>query len=161
MQVPRHKTDEYSHIDVINAQKYNEIIFPNRPLIEDPKNLSFHGSIPGNVRDKIKQAISSDYNNMPVNADMIRREQLKDPYYRQIINFLKDRILPNSKSAAKKVLHQTDEFFLINDLLWKLDSNTQDIQDPRPKLVIPEQLSDIIVDHIHNRFSESGHSSDL
>ena len=136
----------------------------NRHIFDSvPRKLifadKFHGTVPERTRQKVRELATAGYK-LPISIEQVREEQRIDPQFRDVYAYLKDRILPSTKSATKKVMNQVDNFMLLDGVLFKIPK-TDDLYDSvklRVQLVIPDTLANVIIQEKHEHFLGSGHA---
>ena len=136
----------------------------DQQLIDDPRakvtfSPRFAGSVPRNTRNKIIEMARTDYS-INISKEEVQNQQRLDPYYRPLITYLHDRILPVNKAAAKRVLNQEEKFCLISGLLFRLPrlDHSENLNKFKLQLVIPETLCERIIWRIHCDFYGVGHA---
>ena len=146
-------TTEYSTVD--------------QQLIDDPKakitfSPKFAGSVPRATRQKIIEMAKADYS-VNIDRNDVRRHQRMDPYFKPLITYLTDRVLPANKMAAKRILVQEDHYCMISDLLFRLPNpeSAKLLNKFKLQLVIPESLSDSIIWKEHCQTYGVSHSGYL
>ena len=159
------QTLEDVSLDVLNARSFykNGVIRPvKRPLLDKGQKIKFQGSVPESCRKKIREFVESNYDDMCISREDISKGQEADPYFRDLIIYLKHRILPQKKALAKRILSQEDCHLYINKLLWRLPNGDGEGGERfRMQLCIPEALAGQVIEQIHGTYLEAAHSAYL
>jgi len=113
----------------------------------------YHFSVPGRVRDKIKNILNEKFHNQ-ITHQIIKDEQFADPNYKHLITYFRSRKLPLNKGASNNVLRMEPHFLLINDLLFRVGDNTRLEQGvfEHFKLVVPVTLATWFIRSFHRDY---------
>ena len=91
-------------------------------------------------------ADGSPVTNVPRETDEIPQFQSKDDELHLVRQYLKDGSLPSDEKRACKILLQKDQFVLLEDVLYHIDSSPQH----RLRIVIPYEMRHKLMEENHS-----------
>ena len=80
-----------------------------------------------------------------IKKDSLLEEQQKDPWVKQMINYLENGLLPTDDRQVKKLVNQAAHFALVEDILYFIDSK----KGNRKRAVVPLSLRKQIMEEVH------------
>ncbi len=95
----------------------------------------------------IKKKVLTGYH-LPVNIRERREKQNICPHFKDVIAYIESGMLPSKKKAAKAVIARSENFIIIEGVLFKLDI-TSDRLDCKLTLCIPRIPTPMILDMFH------------
>jgi hypothetical protein len=132
------------------------------PIFGDTKhfhfNSSFHGTTPKRARQTVIHSLKNRFKNH-LTLETLSNELRRDPYYKDLFNYLKYNVLPKTKNKVNSVLNMADNFCLINDILFKIPELKKEtsLLGEKLKLVVPSTLGRYIIRLHHNNPLLGGH----
>ena len=96
----------------------------------------------------IKDRAISDFN-INVDQQKLKLEQRKDQTYRDIIRYLSCDMLPTDKKSAKAVIHRSEDYTLVDDILFRVPTQQKEGTPERIQLCVPDSLITSILDCHH------------
>ena len=107
--------------------------------------------------DRILQSVAhrciTDYS-LPLKHADLKVHQQKDPFFKQIYNYLSCGLLPPDKKRAKSVIRRSENFLLANGVLFKIDY-TDNGSSFKLALCVPDALVPMIIEKHHNTLYSS------
>ncbi len=91
---------------------------------------------------------------IPLKAKEIKYEQQRSPYFRAIYEYLASGTLPSKSRSARSVMKQSEQFLLIQGILFKIDLD-KDMCDCKLTLCIPESQAPYILSLYHDSLLSS------
>ena len=92
--------------------------------------------------------------NLPIAYTQLKMEQQKCPTFQNIYQYLSSGIVPSDNRAAKSLMKRSNQFTLVNGLLFKFDMHP-DGNDFKLALCIPDNLIHIIIHKYHSNIFAS------
>jgi hypothetical protein len=151
--IPRN-TEGDVNIDGIPSYSYCPDILtrPSGPLFSylKPKQI-VSGHLPRHSEVQkqlslIKQKCLRDFN-IPLKAAEIKREYPNSPYFCDIYRHLKWGELPSRKRRARAVLRCSENYILIQDLLFRISLSDEDLS---LQLCVPESQAGFLISMFHD-----------
>jgi len=109
------------------------------------KHIPKQGEIDNILKD-ISKRVLRDYH-LPIDSRTIRKEQLNDETFKPIIKYIETSVPPENKEAAKRVLNQSENYIVINGILFRLLMNKNG--ESNLTLVIPDSIVPTIFEIYH------------
>ena len=125
---------------------------PSSPIITNvDKVLSKH--IPkqfelNRIMNIIKKKVIRDYN-LPIALNTLRMAQQSSAEFKSVYDYIAHNILPNDKRAQKSIILRSEQFILVNDVLFRLFFHSNDEQFSF-QLAVPEPYIDTIISRYHD-----------
>ena len=129
-----------------------ELTTPPKPLIPRIDKVEY-SHIPrqaevDRIMRIIKRKIIRDYN-LPVDLNAVKTGQESSPFFKPVYDYLAYGILPHDKKAAKGVQIRSDQFILVNGLLFRLFLHDND-DNFTFQLAVPENMAEMIISRYHD-----------
>lgn len=129
-----------------------ELIEPPKPLLPKIDNVTYR-HIPrqseiDSILKIIKRKIIRDYQ-LPVLANEIRIAQETSPFFKPVYDYIAYDILPHDKRAAQAVKIRSEEFILVDGVLFRLLFHVHD-DNFTLQLAIPETMAETIISRYHD-----------
>ena len=96
----------------------------------------------------IKRKVIRDYN-LPIELNALRMAQQSSAEFKSIYDYIAHNILPNDKRARRSIILQSEQFILVNDVMFRLFFHTND-EHFSFQLAVPEPYIDTIISRYHD-----------
>ncbi len=88
--------------------------------------------------------------NLPFALDTLRKCQLKDAFFSDIIKYLEDNHLPNNVKYQNSIIAEAEHYLLFNTLLFHFTVKSNKPVELKMALCIPLELSHGIFELYHS-----------
>ena len=152
--VPRHTNGPQPDLtDELHSSAPEEIYYKPQPLFEElhegdiickkvPRQQELN-----KILKEIKTRCLRDFS-IPLKTAEIKREQAKDPYFKDIYAYLSSGILPSLKRKARSILVQSEQYILVQNVLFKCDLDRKK-DTMKLTLCIPDTQAQYIISLYH------------
>lgn len=152
--VPRHTNlPQPELIDEFHSSPPEELYYKPEPLFGKLSNNDIIcKKVPrqqdlNKIIKEIKTRCLRDFS-IPLKTAEIKREQEKDPFFKDIYAYLSSGILPTVKRKARSILAQSEQYIFVQNVLFKCDFDKKS-QEMKLTLCIPESQAQYIISLYH------------
>ena len=87
---------------------------------------------------------------LPFEVSELRQKQREDPFFKSIISYLENDILPKQSDAQRSIIAQSEHYIMFSDILFRVTHRNKDQLGSKFALCIPQSLSTHLFEQYHS-----------